>query len=97
MHESDLDRDGLRETIGCGRGEMPINLVAAYVTVECYGIPVGEVPPGFQRGASFDEEQLNALVDFLFENVLGVPINRAACGVFYGGDANSPACIPFPR
>ena len=97
LHESDLDRASLRELIACGRGEMPINLAAAYVTVECYGIPLGQVPEGFQRGATFDEERLDTLVDFLLDNVLGVSINRTACAAFYGGDVNSPACRPFPR
>ena len=98
LRESDLDRELMRETIACGRGEMPFNLLGAYREVSCYGIPLGNPPEGFQAGARLSAEQIDVLVEFLFEYVVGVTrVNRAACAAFYGGDQNARSCGQFPR
>ncbi len=98
LHESSLTVEELKETIACGRGEMPFNLRGAYTEISCYGIPVGEVPAGFVRGARLSDEQLDALASFLFENVLGVTrIDRTACSVFFRGDVNAAGCREFPQ
>jgi hypothetical protein len=74
---------------------MPMNLAGAYTETPCYGLPLGE-PPGVPRGANFTAEQIEALVDFLLEHVVGVrPITRENCAVFFGGNMNAPACLQY--
>jgi len=98
LRRTRLDRDQLIETISCGRPgtEMPSNLRGAYTEVSCYGLPVGEVPPGnFGRGA-LSAEEVAALVDFLLSNVVGVTrITRENCAAFYGGNPNALACQEY--
>lgn len=98
LRQSTLDRDIFRETAACGRGDMPFNLEGAWQAVSCYGVPAGEpAPEGFNAGAELSAEDLDVLVDFLFEYVVGVErITRAACAAFYGGDLRSPVCAQFP-
>ncbi len=98
LRESGLDRDLFTETVACGRPStpMPYNLVNAYVEVECYGMGLGAPPEGTARGADFTGEQVDLLIDFLFENVVGQRrITRENCAMFFGGNANSPACRQF--
>lgn len=100
IRETELDRETLRETIACGRigSDMPFNLAGAYRVTPCWGLPLGDPPAGTISGAQLSEEDLDVLVDFLFEYVIGVTtINRAACAVFYGGNVDSPACARYPR
>lgn len=97
LHESDLDRDALWETIACGRGPMPFNLAGAYLEVPCYGIPVGPPPEGFEPGARISAEDLDILADFLMEFVVGTRVDRTACAAFYRGDLNARTCAQFPR
>ena len=99
LRQTDLDRDLLWETVACGRGEMPYNLEGAYREISCYGIPAGEaVPEGFTPGAQLSAEELDVLVDFLFEYVVGVTrLNRSACAAFFGGDLRAPVCLQYPR
>jgi hypothetical protein len=97
LRSSRLDRDLLVTTISCGRPGtgMPMNLVGAYMETPCYGLPLGE-PPGVSRGANFTAEEIEALVDFLLENVVGVrTITRENCAVFFGGNLNAPACLQY--
>lgn len=99
---ANLDRDQLLETIACGRPgtEMPYNFVGAYtmagayVIEACYGLPIGGDAP-VARGADYLVDELNTLVDFLTEYVVGVAISRENCAVFFGGDKDSPACAGF--
>lgn len=85
----------LKETIACGRGDMPYHLEAAYATVPCYGIPVPG-PAGAALGAPLTAAEIDALVDFLTKEVVGVTtITRAACAVFFNGNANAPACAQY--
>lgn len=99
LRRSDPDREMLWETIACGRSVMPYHLQGAYREVSCYGIPVGDaVPEGFMPGRQFSAEELDVLVDFLMEYVVGVRrLNRSACAAFFGGDLRAPVCLQYPR
>lgn len=97
LRRSAPDRDQLIEVIGCGRPgtEMPYNLAGAYTEVSCYDIPLGE-PPGVNRGARFTGEQIDTLVDFLLEHVVGqATITRENCGAFFGGNIDGPLCRKY--
>jgi len=98
LRSSRLDRDLILETIACGRPgtAMPFNLTGAYTEIECYGIPVGEVPPETNGGGGFNAEELEILATFLMENVVGVRrITRQNCALFFGGNENARACLAF--
>jgi mono/diheme cytochrome c family protein len=85
----------LKETIACGRGEMPFHLEAAYKTVACYGIPIPG-PAAAPQGAALTAQEIDALVNFLVTNVVGqTTITRANCALFNGGNANSPVCATY--
>ncbi len=93
-----LDRDLLLETISCGRPgtKMPFNLTGAYTATSCYGIPVGEVPAETAGAGGFTAEELDSLVNFLMDNVVGVRrITRQNCALFFGGNENARACLGF--
>lgn len=96
LRRSKLDRDLMLETIACGRPgtQMPFNLTGAYTQIECYGIPVGEVPPETAGAGGFTAEELETLVDFLFEYVVGVTrVTRQNCAAFFQGNVNAPGCL----
>jgi hypothetical protein len=47
-------------------------------------------------GANFTAEQIEVLVDFLMEEVVGVTrITRENCAVFFRGNANNPVCLQY--
>jgi len=97
LRRTKLDRDAVRETIACGRSAMPSHLEGAYKTVECYGIPLGDVPEGQDVGVQMTAEELDNLVDFLFTYVVDVKLTREVCGVWYGGNKDAPVCKQFPE
>ena len=97
LRQTRLTRDQLIETISCGRPgtPMPFNLAGAYTQTACYAMPLGP-PPEVSRGASFSAEQIQVLVDFLVQNVVGKSnITRENCAVFFNGNANAPLCRQF--
>ena len=92
LRRTRLSPADLKETISCGRGDMPFHLEVAYTTVPCYGIPIPG-PAAAKLGSPLTAAQIDILVDFLVKNVVGVTtITRAACAVFFGGNTNAPAC-----
>lgn len=98
LRTTGLDRDMLIETISCGRPStfMPMFLEGAYTETECYGMAVGEVPDGINMGGSFTAEEIERLVDFLVEHVVGeTTITRENCGAFYNGNVDAPLCRQF--
>ena len=93
LHQSKLTADAVKETVSCGRaGGMPFNLDGAWTKTPCYGQPLGAVPDGFATGAGLSNEQMTTLVNFLTKNVIGVPLTKKSCAVFFGGDEAAPAC-----
>lgn len=97
LMRSALDRDQLIATIACGRPntQMPMNLVGAYTEIPCYGFPLGDAPD-VPSGADFTMEEIETLVDFLLEVVVGQSgVSREYCAAFYGGNMNAPACFNY--
>jgi len=98
LRSSRLDRDLILETLSCGRPgtAMPFNLTGAYTEIECYGIPVGEVPPETNGGGGFTAAELEVLATFLMDHVVGVRrVTRQNCALFFGGNENARACLAF--
>jgi len=98
LRRTRLDRDQLAEVIACGRPgtSMPFNLTGAYSKTSCYGLPPGEVPAEVKGAGGFTAEELESLVNFLTDNVVGQrKITRDNCAVFYGGNRNSPLCLQY--
>jgi hypothetical protein len=95
LRRSRLAKDDLRETIACGRPgtEMPANLAGAYVTVSCFGFPLGAPPPGTMGGVALPAVQLDALVEYLLARVVGKSntITKAECAAYHGR-ADHPEC-----
>lgn len=97
LRRSRLEPDSLREAIACGRPStaMPFNLAGAYTETACYGLPLGS-PPIAGGGAGFTAEQIDVLVAFLVEQVIGVTrITRENCAVFFGGNPDAPGCLQY--
>lgn len=95
LRRTRLSPADIKETVACGRGDMPFHLEGAYTTVSCYGIPVPG-PAGATQGSALTAAQIDILSDFLVKNVVGVTtITRAACAAFYDGDTNAPACAQY--
>lgn len=97
LRSSRLSRDQFLETLACGRPStgMPFNLAGAYTQTPCYGLPLG-APPAVLAGADFTPAQIEALVDFLMNSVVGVrTITRENCAVFFDGNVNAPTCRQY--
>ena len=98
LRETRLDRAGLIAKISCGTpgGGMPMNRTGAYERVACYGLPLGPAPEGTRRNTNLEEQEIHLLVDFLLRHVVGqMPVTRARCAVFMGGDPSHPGCASF--
>lgn len=98
LRRTKLERDQLIETIACGRpgADMPYNLAGAYTEIACYDLPLGEAPEEVANGPGFTAGEIEALVDFLVANVVGVTkITRENCGAFFGGNPNVPSCLQY--
>lgn len=98
LRRTSLDRAQLIETIACGlpATPMPMHLDGAYTTVACYGRPIGESPNDVLGATRFTAEQIELLVDFLLEYVVGeTRITREGCSAFFGGNINAPACLQY--
>jgi hypothetical protein len=95
LRRTRLDRDGLIQTISCGRPGtlMPAFLEGAYVTVQCGDAPLGTVPPRTDTIDALSAEDVATLADFLVANVVGKSgqPTRADCTLFYGRP-DHPAC-----
>lgn len=95
---SRLDRAGFVETIACGRPgtPMPFNLQGAYTEVSCYGLPPGDVPAEVRGAGGISAEELEDLVSFLMEHVVGQRrVTRDNCALFFGGNPDARACQAF--
>jgi hypothetical protein len=98
LRRTALDRDQLIETIACGRPDtpMPMHLEGGYTEVACYEMPLGQVPNNVIVGSTLTAEQIETLVDFLVENVVGqARVTRENCATFYDGNLNAPACFQY--
>jgi hypothetical protein len=98
LRATKLTRDQLVETISCGRPGtlMPYHLATSYTTTACYGRPLGAAPSDVSPGAGFNADQIQKLVDFLEQNVVGkANITRDNCAAFFDGNANTPLCRQY--
>jgi len=94
LRESTLKADAIKETVACGRGPMPTHLMGAYLTVPCYGIPLGAVPNGQAVGVQMSAADLDTLVAFLVKYVVGVPLTKDICAIYTMGDPRPCASYP---
>ena len=95
LRKTRLTPEQLFETISCGRpgSLMPYNNSGAYAEVQCYGMPFGPVPGDLvSQGAALTSAEINDLVTYLMQWVVGAgPVSREDCG-FYYGNPNNVAC-----
>lgn len=70
-----LDKETMLEIIKCGipGTRMPAWLKGAYTEVECYGEPTGSLPSGMTVPAAFTEDELTALVEYIFATFVQTP------------------------
>lgn len=75
LRTTQLDKETMLGIIKCGipGTRMPAWLKGAYTEVDCYGEPLGTVPSGMVVPAAFTEEQLTALVDYIFDDFVQTP------------------------
>ena len=73
LRRTRLDRDGLAETISCGRPntKMPGWLDGAYRKVSCFDLPLGAPPEGTVLTEVLDADQIQALLDYLLAKIVG--------------------------
>jgi len=98
LRRTGLDGEQLFEVIACGRPQsgMPAHLAGAYTEIACFEAPLGPVPGDIILTGQFTQEQVDLLVDFLMQNVVGVTrITRENCATFFGGNMNAPACLQY--
>jgi mono/diheme cytochrome c family protein len=94
-----LNRDQIKEAIACGREntQMPFHLKGAFTQRACWGKPVGNLPDNAMGAAELSEEQIDTLVAFLVDNVVGKePVTKAKCAAFFGNNTSNPACARYP-
>lgn len=92
-----LKHDVIVDAIACGRaGGMPAFLNGAYTETACGDAPVGEVPSNIIAMDSFSAEEIDTLVAWLEENVVGKnKITRENCALFFDGNADAPTCMQY--
>lgn len=91
-----LDAETLKTIVQCGipGTQMPFNLTGAYIEHDCYGY-LGEMAEGVLPGAALDPAQIDALVAYIGENILGKRrVTKKECIAYYE-DENAPACFDF--
>jgi mono/diheme cytochrome c family protein len=98
LRRTRMEHDQLIEVIACGRAntQMPAFLEGAYTEHACFDAAVGEVPANILPAPQLSMEEVENLVGFLEEHVVGVTrISRENCAVFFGGNPNVPTCLQF--
>ncbi len=92
-----LSHEVLVEAISCGRSAgMPAFLKGAYTETACGEAPVGAVPMDIIAMDMFTAEEIDTLVAWLEENVVGQQrITRENCALFFGGNADAPTCRQY--
>jgi mono/diheme cytochrome c family protein len=99
LRETRLDRARLIVTIKCGRPGtgMPAFDKLAYSDGRCYGMKQTDLKsPMPDPPATFQPREIELLVDFLLQKVVGKgPMDRAKCIEYWGSDVE--ACREFPK
>lgn len=99
LWRSRLSRDAFKETVACGREKtgMPYHLQGAFTQHACWGRPLGAPPAEAVGGAELTEQQIDTLVAFFMDNVVGKePITKAKCGMFFANGPANPVCSRYP-
>jgi mono/diheme cytochrome c family protein len=97
LRATQLDRDTVKDVISCGLPgtPMPYNLAGAYTETPCYGDTTGPVADGAVPGASLQPAEIDDLVAYLFDKVVGKRrITKQECTDYYG-DPNAVACADY--
>jgi mono/diheme cytochrome c family protein len=96
---TELGKDGLVETIACGRagGTMPSHLAASWTPAfPCYGgklmkdIGEGQMPP--KPSATLTIDEINDVADYILAFYKGKPMSFFNC-VAYFGSSTVPECV----
>src|SRR5882762_6838739 len=99
LRETKLDRARLIMTIKCGRlgTGMPAFDKFAYSDGRCYGMKQADLKsPMPDPPATFQQREIELLVDFLLQKAVGKgPMDRAKCIEYWGSDVE--ACREFPK
>jgi hypothetical protein len=99
LRETRLDRARLTTTIKCGRPGtgMPAFDKLAYTDGRCYGMKQTDLKsPMPDPPATFQQREIELLVDFLLQKVVGKgPMDRAKCIEYWGSQVD--ACAEFPK
>jgi len=93
-----LSHEVLVNAISCGRpnADMPAFLIGAYTEVACGDAPVGSVPTNVISMEQLTAAEIDTLVAWLEENVVGKNrITRENCALFFGGNMDAPTCMQF--
>jgi mono/diheme cytochrome c family protein len=75
LRSTALDKETMAQIVSCGipGTPMPAWLKGAYTKVECYGMPVGSRPAGMTVPAIFTDDEIKALVDYVFATFVQTP------------------------
>ena len=95
LRRTRLDRAAVLETVRCGRPgtDMPSFVAGAYTESLCYGLPPGPVPDNVAQLTALSPRDVEALVDWLFAEIVGRgPATRAECIAYFG---NARFCTGF--
>ena len=99
LRETRLDRTRLIQTIKCGRPGtgMPAFDKFAYSDGRCYGMKQADLKsPMPDPAATFQAREIDMVVDFLMQKVVGKgPMDRGKCIAYWGSDVD--ACREFAR
>jgi mono/diheme cytochrome c family protein len=99
LRETRLDRARLITTIKCGRPGtgMPAFDKFAYSDGRCFGMKQADLKsPMPDPPATFQQREIELLVDFLLQKVVGKgPMDHAKCIEYWGSDVD--ACREFPK
>jgi mono/diheme cytochrome c family protein len=99
LRETRLTRERLVQTIKCGRPGtgMPAYDKFAYSDGRCYGMKQADLKsPMPDPPATFQPREIDMVVDFLMQKVVGKgPMDRAKCIAYWGSDVE--ACREFAK
>ena len=92
LRKTELDREQLIKLVKCGRPgtNMPYFDRKAYKNDECYGLTFADFEDDennrpLQAKKFLNDRQVNAVVDFIIDDLQGKAVTKAYCEKFFGG------------